>query len=37
MKNMGEFLSWVGVALITLLPIINGVRDLALDVDFRRQ
>ena len=25
MKNMGEFLSWVGVALITLLPIINPV------------
>ena len=25
MKNIGEFLSWVGVALITLLPIINPV------------
>jgi multiple antibiotic resistance protein len=25
MRNIGEFLSWVGVALITLLPIINPV------------
>jgi multiple antibiotic resistance protein len=25
MKNIGEFLSWVGVALVTLVPIINPV------------